>query len=67
VRLVGYLESLTDKLLIDLVTVSAYRVGGSEVLVPQRVELDLARSDTQRSLERSAPGEFALEHLQANV
>ncbi len=38
VRLVGYLEAVTDKLLIDLVTVSAYDVNGSRILVPQRVE-----------------------------
>jgi hypothetical protein len=38
VRLVGYLESITHGLVIDLVTMSAYRVDGSDVLVPQRVE-----------------------------
>src|SRR5690242_15017480 len=40
VRLVGYLESLSDRLTIDLVTVTAYDVSGSRVLVPQRVEPD---------------------------
>jgi hypothetical protein len=44
VRLVGYLESITDGLLIDLVTVSAYGVGESEVLVPQRVEPEYAKA-----------------------
>jgi hypothetical protein len=34
VRLVGYLEAVTDKLLIDLVTVTAYDVNGARVLVP---------------------------------
>src|SRR5262245_45474565 len=34
VRLVGYLETVTDKLLIDLVTVAAYEVNGSRILVP---------------------------------
>jgi hypothetical protein len=38
VRLVAYLEAVTDKLLIDLVTVSAYDVNASRILVPQRVE-----------------------------
>lgn len=38
VRLVGYLSSISDHLVIDLVTVSAYEVGGSRVMVPQRVE-----------------------------
>lgn len=38
VRLVGYLEVVSDKLVIDLVTVSQYDVGGSQVLVPQRID-----------------------------
>lgn len=38
VRLVGYLEAVTNGLSIDLITVSAYDVAGSQVLVPQRVE-----------------------------
>ena len=29
---------MTDKLLIDLITVAAYQVGGSQIIVPQRVE-----------------------------
>jgi hypothetical protein len=37
-RLVSYLEAVADNLLIDLVTVSSYEIGGSQVLVPQRVE-----------------------------
>jgi hypothetical protein len=41
VRLIGYLETVTaDRLLIDLVTVASYRIGGSEVIVPQRVEAE---------------------------
>lgn len=38
VRLVGYLGAVADKLLIDLVTVAAYDIGGSQVVVPQRVD-----------------------------
>jgi hypothetical protein len=38
VRLVGYLESVTDKLIIDLITVTAYAVGESQIMVPQRIE-----------------------------
>ncbi len=49
VRLVGYLQTITDKLLIDLITVSAYEVGESRILVPQRVDPEL------RGVE-SAPG-----------
>jgi hypothetical protein len=41
VRLIGYLEAVTaDRLLIDLVTVASYRIGGSEVIVPRRVEAE---------------------------
>lgn len=35
---VGYLESLTNRIQIDLITVSTYQVNGSRVLVPQRLE-----------------------------
>jgi hypothetical protein len=38
VQVVGYLQSVTDKIDIDLVTVAAYEVNGSQVLVPQRIE-----------------------------
>jgi hypothetical protein len=40
VRLVGYLEAVTRHLVIDLVTVASYEVGGSRVVVPRRVEPD---------------------------
>jgi hypothetical protein len=38
VRLVGYLEAVADGLVIDLITVAAYDVGESRVLVPQRID-----------------------------
>jgi hypothetical protein len=38
IRLVGYLEAVTERLTIDLVTVAAYNIGGTQALVPQRVE-----------------------------
>ena len=40
VQLVAYLAAVTPELVIDLITVSQYDVGGSVVLVPQRVEPD---------------------------
>ncbi|HET8626304.1 MAG TPA: hypothetical protein VFL91_02740 [Thermomicrobiales bacterium] len=43
VRLVGYLSAVADQLLIDLITVSAYEVNGSQILVPQRVDAEEAR------------------------
>jgi hypothetical protein len=38
VQLVGYLQLLTDRVVVDLVTVSTYEVDGSRILVPQRIE-----------------------------
>jgi hypothetical protein len=53
VTLVGYLESVTQELLIDLIAVSAYEVGGSRVLVPQRV--DAERPNTETSPPKQHP------------
>ena len=36
VQVVGYLQPITDNVDIDLVTMSAYEVAGSQVLVPQQ-------------------------------
>ena len=48
VRLMGYLETITtDRISIDLVTVSAYEVNGAQILVPQRI-------DPEREPEREA-------------
>jgi hypothetical protein len=49
VALVKYLESVTDGLLIDLVAVSAYELGGSQVVIPQRV--DAERQDTGEEVQ----------------
>jgi hypothetical protein len=38
IQVVGYLQMVTDKIDIDRVTVTAYEVGSSRVLVPQRIE-----------------------------
>ncbi len=38
VRTVGFLQSVTDALVLDLVAVTAYQVGDRRVLVPQRLE-----------------------------
>lgn len=39
-RLVGFLETVTDGLVVDLVTVGSYDIAGTRVIVPQRVEPD---------------------------
>ena len=38
--LVGYLESMTEGVLVDLIAVSAYEVDGTQVVVPQRVDAE---------------------------
>ncbi|MGH7484206.1 MAG: hypothetical protein ACREMY_01210, partial [bacterium] len=55
VRLVGYLEGLSGRLTIDLVTVTAYDVGGTRILVPQRVEPDRVIAESSSGGLRSAP------------
>ena len=48
VRLVGYLEAVGGQLVIDLVTVRAYEVDGTRIMVPQRVDPERVYSDPQR-------------------
>ena len=40
VQLVNYLQTTSNQLVIDLITISAYTVNGSQILVPQRVEAE---------------------------
>jgi hypothetical protein len=63
VKLVGYLEAVTQGLVIDLVTVTLYDVAGRRVIVPQRVEPERpTRPDASVSetavLPRSRQGEL---------
>lgn len=70
VRLVGYLESVTELLTIDLITVDAYEIGGSKVLVPQRVDPARVPKESVRqplrartvAAERSTAGADEFEH-----
>jgi hypothetical protein len=58
VQVVGYLQSVTDKIDIDLVTVSAYDVGGSQALVPQRIDpgrRSRELSDAQVTARQASP------------
>jgi hypothetical protein len=48
VRLIGYLEAVGGNLVIDLVTVTAYEVDGSRVMVPQRVDPERLLVETGR-------------------
>lgn len=38
VQLIGYLQSVTSKIVIDLIAVTAYQVNGQQIVVPHRVE-----------------------------
>src|SRR3989440_6046162 len=48
VRLVNYLETISDQLIIDLITLSAYTVNDSQILVPQRVEAEPQRLEVSQ-------------------
>jgi hypothetical protein len=56
VRLVGYLESIAPELVIDLITVSAFEVNGSRVLVPQRVDAERQPSPEATPLPKPKQG-----------
>ena len=56
VQVVGYLQSITDKIDINLVTVAVYDVAGSQVLVPQRIEAGPAAARTVRRPGNRPPG-----------
>lgn len=53
VRLVGYLEAISDKLLIDLMTVESYEIGGSRVVIPRRVDPEREPVPTIRHNQRA--------------
>jgi hypothetical protein len=66
-HLAGYLQTVADKLVIDLVTVSSYEVGGARVMVPQRVDAErtpseaipAARAEPTAGYASAAPGATA--------
>lgn len=53
--LVGYLESMTPDLQIDLITVSAYDIDGTQVIVPQRVDPERLESELSTAAGSPAP------------
>jgi hypothetical protein len=65
IRLIGYVTSVTDKLVVDLITVSEFEVGGTKILVPQRVDperLEIeptpSRGGDERGVLTDGAGEF---------
>jgi len=77
VQLVGYLESISAGVVLDLITVSAYEVGSEQILVPQRVDPEhvaepvarASRSSTTknrpRPIDGTEPFEQAIERAAA--
>ena len=59
-RLAGYLEAVSERLVIDLITVSQYDVGGQSVIVPQRVDPGREQEDRVAQVTRSARSSHAV-------
>lgn len=53
-RLAGYLEAVSERLVVDLITVSQYDVGGQSVIVPQRVDPGREQEDRVAQVTRPA-------------
>jgi hypothetical protein len=64
-RLAGYLEAVSERLVVDLITVSLYEVGGQQVLVPQRV--DPGREQEDRIGRLSRPASSATRYVEGAV
>lgn len=60
VRLVSYLQAMSEQLVIDLITISSYTVNGSQILVPQRVEAERQQSEVSSSVLARPPSERGL-------
>ena len=60
VELVGYLEAVSDGLVIDLITVARYDIAGSRVVIPQRVEPARRAARTTRSHAERQPSTSAV-------
>lgn len=53
-RLVNYLATLSEQLVIDVITLSSYSVNGSHILVPQRVEAERPQSEAAQLVPSSS-------------
>jgi hypothetical protein len=53
IRLAGYLQAITDTLVIDLITVTSYDVDGTQILVPQRIDPEHVQQEMVEPAERS--------------
>ena len=60
VRLAGYLQLVSDKILIDLIRVSSYDVNGAQILVPQRVDAETRPSQSEpANTQHSVQGQYS--------
>jgi hypothetical protein len=60
VHLVGYLEFVSDRLFIDLITVAAYEVGETKLVDPTRVEPE--RPQAEQPLGSAPVGDSGTEY-----
>ena len=61
VRLTGYLEAITtDRIVVDLVTVSAYEVNGAQILLPQRIDPERAAEPARLGTGHRTPSSGVL-------
>lgn len=60
VTLAGYLESIADRITVDLVTVRAYSVNGAHILLPQRIDPEHVSTPDLPSGRRRDPGNATL-------
>ncbi len=56
VQLVGYLESVSSGVILDLITVSAYDVGDQQIMVPQRVDPEHVGTDVSAARSPTSIG-----------
>ena len=67
VRLVGYLGAVAGNLVIDLITVSTYEIGGSQVVVPQRVDAERERDQSPKDSPPAPSPGYSVEGKEAFI
>lgn len=67
IRLVGYLESITEKLVIDLITVSSFDVEGSQIVVPNRIDPEQELHGTKKSMTVPTSAPVAIDGVDAFI
>jgi hypothetical protein len=65
-RLAAYLEAVSARLVIDLVAVSVYEVGGQRVIVPQRVDPGREREERVAVTARRSSGSPGAQYFEGS-